>query len=583
MKIITLEVNLYFTETKDVLYYENFNLRDLKTPVKVEVLEHLLMQTNYDPEETKFLINGFKNGFEIGYEGDRNVQMKAPNLKLNVGTKVDLWNKVMKEVKAGRYAGPFENIPFENYIQSPIGLVPKDGGLNTRLIFHLSYPRIQCNLKQKSVNGCTPKWKTTVKYPDFADAVRLCLKIGPNCEMAKSDLKSAFRHFCIRKEDWCLLIMKAVNPLNNKTYYFVDKCMPFGAAISCSHFQRFSNALAHITKSKTGKETVNYLDDFFFVALLRVLCNKQVKMFTTICDLIQFPWSLEKTHWASTRMSFLGLLLDSSRQKIFLPLEKIEKALVLINSFLSRKKGKVTLHEIQKLCGILNFFSRCIIPARAFTRRLYALTQGKNANLKAHHHIQLKSENKADLRLWEFFLKHPTIFNRNFTDFSLINEVEDLKFYTNASRNKFFGAGGYCEKSWYLVKWDSDFMEEFNPSINYLELYAVTVAVILWLDRFADRKIAIFCDNTSVIHMINNNTSSCKNCMVLIRIIVLKCLIHNVRLCAKYVASKENDISDSLSRLQMDRFYRLTKGEFEVAPHRIPEEIWPIEKIWLKQ
>ena len=46
----------------------------------------------------------------------------------------------MKEIKERRYAGPFmkENFPFVNYIQSPIGLVPKAGN-KTRLIFHLSY------------------------------------------------------------------------------------------------------------------------------------------------------------------------------------------------------------------------------------------------------------------------------------------------------------------------------------------------------------------------------------------------------------------------------------------------------------
>ena len=47
----------------------------------------------------------------------------------------------MKEVKLGRYAGPFPTIPYEeDFIQSPIGLVPKDQGCDTRLIFHLSYP-----------------------------------------------------------------------------------------------------------------------------------------------------------------------------------------------------------------------------------------------------------------------------------------------------------------------------------------------------------------------------------------------------------------------------------------------------------
>ena len=37
----------------------------------------------------------------------------------------------MKEVKEGRYAGPFKDNPYKYYIQSPIGLVPKDNGKNT--------------------------------------------------------------------------------------------------------------------------------------------------------------------------------------------------------------------------------------------------------------------------------------------------------------------------------------------------------------------------------------------------------------------------------------------------------------------
>ena len=44
----------------------------------------------------------------------------------------------MKEVEAKRVAGLYDKIPFENYIQSPVGLVPKAGG-KTRMIFHLSY------------------------------------------------------------------------------------------------------------------------------------------------------------------------------------------------------------------------------------------------------------------------------------------------------------------------------------------------------------------------------------------------------------------------------------------------------------
>ena len=64
-------------------------------------------------------------GFSLGYQGPEEIQKTSDNLKFSIGNETELWNKVMKEVKNQRYAGPFEKIPFKNYIQSPIGLVPK--------------------------------------------------------------------------------------------------------------------------------------------------------------------------------------------------------------------------------------------------------------------------------------------------------------------------------------------------------------------------------------------------------------------------------------------------------------------------
>ena len=168
----------------------------------------------------------------------------SQNLKLNgIGDEVDLWNKVMKEVKLKRYAGPFEKIPFEeHYIQSPIGLVPKDGGADTRLIFHLSHPR----RLGTSVNANTPEELCKVTYPMFDEAVRLCIEERKSCLIGRSDTKAAFRNLGIRPENFWLLIMKACSPLDQKVYFFLDKDLPFGASISCSHFQRVSNGIAHI-------------------------------------------------------------------------------------------------------------------------------------------------------------------------------------------------------------------------------------------------------------------------------------------------------------------------------------------------
>ena len=67
----------------------------------MEKFEHLLQESKYDETETQFLINGFKEGFSIGYEGDPStVKITSNNLRFReVGNELQLWNKVMKEVK----------------------------------------------------------------------------------------------------------------------------------------------------------------------------------------------------------------------------------------------------------------------------------------------------------------------------------------------------------------------------------------------------------------------------------------------------------------------------------------------------
>ena len=236
-----------------------------------------------------------------------------------------------------------------------------------------------------------------VKYPDFNEAVQLCLAEGKGCHVAKSDIKSAFRNLGIMKRHWRYLFMKAQSPLDGHTYYFVYKCLPFGVSISCSHFQRFSNAVKHVVQWTTKKDLVNYVDDYFFAALRKFLCNKQVTAFLEVCDKISFPISLEKTFWGCTKLTFLGFLIDTVNQYVCVPIDKVDKAVTLINTVLNNKSKKVTLHQLQKICGFLNFLGRCIIPGRAFTRRLYIYTA--DDKLKPHHHIRVNAEMRSDLEM----------------------------------------------------------------------------------------------------------------------------------------------------------------------------------------
>ena len=130
----------------------------------------------------------------------------------------------MMEVKAKRFAGPFDQVPFDSFIQSPIGLVPKAGN-KTRLIFHLSF-KFGERPEEQSFNGATPKEDCSVHYNDLDTAVASCLNIlncykdDPGWEgmvfLGKTDLSSAFRVLPLQISCICWLVMIAQDPSDGK-------------------------------------------------------------------------------------------------------------------------------------------------------------------------------------------------------------------------------------------------------------------------------------------------------------------------------------------------------------------------------
>ena len=283
--------------------FYNFDMDGIITPVNPNRLRQMLREAKYDEEKTKYLVEGFTHGFDIRYEGMEERKDIADNIPLKVGNKVELWNKIMKEVKEKRFLGPYEKIPFDKFVQSPIGLVPKAGG-KTRLIFHLSYD-FKGGTGHESINFNTPQKLCKVKYLDLDYAIRCAFKWGEpgKCFFSKTDVQSAFRLVPLSKKAYNKLMMKAICPLNNKTYYFADKNLPFGHSISCKKFQDFSDAVRHILEHKTGihQAVTNYLDDFLFVADSPEKCNYLVRTFLEICECIGIPISQEENGLGITK------------------------------------------------------------------------------------------------------------------------------------------------------------------------------------------------------------------------------------------------------------------------------------------
>ena len=173
----TNQIILFIVIGREVLEFKNLNWQDIVTPIKIDVFIQFLKEANNCCKEIEFLEKGFRNGFDIGYRGPCCRRDVLSNIPLRVGDGIKLWNKVMKEVRLKRYAGPFnfEELPLEQFVQSPIGLVPKSGN-KTRLIFHLSFDFGEEYVK-RSVNFHTLEELCSVKYEDLDKSVKNCLQL----------------------------------------------------------------------------------------------------------------------------------------------------------------------------------------------------------------------------------------------------------------------------------------------------------------------------------------------------------------------------------------------------------------------
>ena len=227
----------------------------------------------------------------------------------------------------------------------------------------------------------------------------------------------------------------------------------------------------------------NYLDDFLFIAESEEKCNFMVRKFLSLCESIGCPVAMDKTEWATSNIVFLGVGLDGIGHRLMVPKEKQIKALNAVMYMVEKKKA--TIKEIQRLTGILNFLNKIIVPGRAFTRGLYSKLKTSNnegKKLKPYHHINLSQMFKSDCRVWLEFLinaKNHTLC-RPFLDWSMVSTSTQLDFYTDSSGGKNLGFGCVFGKFYTWNRWEEGFISRYEPSIQFLELYALCVGIFTW-------------------------------------------------------------------------------------------------------
>jgi len=159
-----------------------------------------------------------------------------------------------------------------------------------------------------SINNFISKEDYTLHYATFDQAVALVSSFGTGALMAKLDLKHAFRLCPMSRSNWDLLGM-----------HWQGKFMSISAYLLACALHRLADPFKWILKhNHTISALMHYLDDYFTVGPPSLpLCASQVDIMVKTGDRLGIPLAPDKLEGPTSRLVFLGILIDSTLMECF--------------------------------------------------------------------------------------------------------------------------------------------------------------------------------------------------------------------------------------------------------------------------
>ena len=182
----------------------------------------------------------------------------------------------------------------------------------------------------------------------------------------------------------------------------------------------------------------------------------------------------------ATVMEVLGLTLDTENMVICIPQDKLHDIADIINKMI--KTRKATSWEWQSLAGKLNFVTKAMPAGKSFIKHIYQAQAG----VPHHSHIDLRSLVLSDLQMWKVFLAKfrgwmPVVD----TKLLYASEVELFADVAGSAKLRWGAWLPYLEL-WMYGKWEENFFQQFNPSIDFLKLSALLARIITWAPQLKD-------------------------------------------------------------------------------------------------
>ena len=471
---------------------------------------------------SSYIENGLRHGFRIGFNHE-SVQLGSssrnhPSSQEHPGIIAD---HLREELRQERVVGPIHPSLVNQVHTSPIGLVPKPHSSKWRLIVDLSAPR------GHSVNDGISPALCSLTYASVDDAVSIITQLGQGTNLIKVDLSNAYRIVPVHPVDQPLLGIT----WQGQTY--VDRALPFGLRSAPKVFSAVADFLAWVLFCEGVTLVIHYLDDF----LIFTPPGSQVPMrqvVESVFQSINVPIACHKTEGPSTSLTFLGIVIDTLKLELSLPLDKVERLLGLLD--LWKFKRSCTRKELESLAGHLAHAAIVIRPGRIFLKSLFSLLSRVS---NPSHFIRLNVETRADLTWWRCLLHHWN--GRSFFP----RRTPSCHIYSDASGSYGCGAFHTVSCSWFQLVWPGTWS---SASIAAKELLPIIVAAALWGPLWAGEHICFHSDNEAVVTIVNNRCAKDKLLINLLRCLFFYAAVFQFHFSASHIPGVDNHVADAISR-----------------------------------
>ena len=523
-------------------------------PFGIRDLQHLR-------EEAEWVLNGIQQGFDIIKDPTPDIPpFQVRNYPLAFVHKDAISADIDKELSAGIL---YES-PTKPTWATAINAV--DEGDKIRIIRDYSSPT------NRAINDHT--WNTdTWKLMNFNHAVEL-LRSRPNCYMAKVDISSAYRAIPVRPTHWEYLSFEWLGK------FIIDTRLPFGLSNAPEIFVRITNLIRGMLAARGILATVVYVDDFLIMGDTEEECRAAWKVLIELLTNLGFTVNLKphKSIPPTTCITFLGIILDSDVRKdgsgqmeARMGPERMAAAIETCRNIAT--KVFVPRKQFEQVIGTLSFIANTVYGARPYLRRMISCLWATKSSM-----ITIDKGTQLDLQFW---IRFATTFNGK--AIIMAKPVVPPHFFSvDASTDGYMGKGGiggFFNGKYFGYSIDKLISKgtpehikacnrKFFPNplrpetmhINYLELFVVWWAMVLFDQDWEGYHLTVHTDNNGALFMINKGTARAPHFMSILRAMTARMALGGYRVQATRITTDENILADPLSRGKWTEFHSELKN-----------------------